>query len=262
VDHLLPPVLFAIPLMLAPVAGETGWAGAARGAEFRMENRIYAGDEKQPVGGSVTLFADDVVYDVLTGQREITVFDRAHGRFVLLDPAHRHRTEIGMARLRQAIEQLQSWAYGQQDPFLRFLAAPKFDRQGLNASGEMEFASPWATYLVLPQEVANSEIARAYREFSNGYCALNTLANPGGRPPFARMIVNDALGQKNLIPRQVTLILRPKEAAAAKRTVIRSEHQFTPRLSAADRQQIARVEEDVVSFAPVPWDEYQKRVQP
>jgi hypothetical protein len=254
--------LFAVTLVLTPLGHATGLMGTARGVEFRIENKVYVDQEKDPVAGSVTIFADEMVYDVLDGQREITVFDRAHGRFVLLDPAHRIRTEISVGRLQQAMEQLQTWAYAQADPYLRFLAAPKFDRQGATAAGGLEFASPWVTYLVMPQGPADGEIARAYQEFSNGYCALNTLTNPGGRPPFARMIVNDALGQKKLIPRQVTLTIRPREGQTAKRTTIRSQHQFTPRLTAADRQQMARAEQFVVNFTPVLFDEYQKRVQP
>jgi hypothetical protein len=126
----------------------------------------------------------------------------------------------------------------------------------------MEFASPWATYQVMPQDPANGEIARAYQDFSNGYCQLNTLINPGARPPFARMIVNDALGQRKLIPRQVKLTIRPKEGSPATRTTISSQHQFTPRLSQSDRQQIARAEQFVTSFTPVSLDEYQQRVRP
>jgi hypothetical protein len=48
----------------------------------------------------------------------------------------------------------------------------------------------------------------------------------------------------------------------AKRTTIRSQHRFTPRLSQSDRGQIARAELFVTSFAPVLFDEYQKRVRP
>ncbi len=259
--------LLAITLVLAPLGRAIGLGGAACGAEFRIENKVYVDDEKRPHSGSVTIFSDDMVYDILDGEGEITIFDRARGRLVLLDPAHHLRTEISVAKLHQAMEQLQAWAYSQPDraqpdPFLRFLAAPKFDRQGVTAAGEMEFASPWATYQVMPQDPVNGEIARAYQDFSNEYCQLNTLINPGARPPFARMIVNDALGQRKLIPREVKLTIRPKEGLTAKRTTIRSRHQFTPRLSDADRRQIARAGQLVTSFTPVLLDEYQKRVRP
>jgi hypothetical protein len=254
--------LLAITLMLTPFGRLIGLVGTACGAEFRIENKVYVDDEKRPPSSSVTLFSDDMVYDILDGAGEIIIFDRAHGRFVLLDPAHRLRTEISVARLQQAMEQLRAWANTQPDPFLRFLAAPKFDRQGVTAAGEMEFASPWATYQVMPQDPANGEIARAYQDFSNEYCQLNTLINPGARPPFARMIVNDALGQRKLTPREVKLTIRPKEGLMAKRTTIRSQHQLAPRLSEADRQQIARAEQFVTSFTLVLLDEYQKRVRP
>jgi hypothetical protein len=242
-------------------------AGAACGAEFRIENKIYLDDQKQPPCGSVTIFSDNLVYDILDGEGEITIFDRAHGRFVMLDPTHRLRTEIGVAKLQQAMDKLKSWAWTQPDrpqpdSFLRFLAAPKFDLQSVTAAGELDFASPWASYRVVPQDPASGEVARAYQDFSNKYCQLNALINPGTRPPFARMIVNDALAQRRLIPREVKLTIQPKEGPAATRTTIRSQHQFTPRLSQADRQQIARAEQMAVSFTPVQFSEYQRQVRP
>ena len=254
--------LLATALVLASFDQVTGLADTACGAEFRIQNKVYLDDEKRPQSGSLTIFSDNLVYDILDGEGEITLFDRAHGRFVLLDPAHRLRTEISVARLHQAMAEIQAWASTQPDPFLRFLAVPKFDLQTVTAAGEMEFASPWATYQVTPLDPAHSDIARAYQDFSNGYCQLNTLINPGARPPFARMIVNDALGQRKLIPREVKLTIQPKQGPTATRTIIRSQHQFTPRLSEADRQQIVRVEQLVTSFTPVLLDEYQKRVRP
>jgi hypothetical protein len=64
-----------------------------------------------------------------------------------------------------------------------------------------------------------------------------------------------------MIPRQVKLTIRPKEGPTARRVTIRSQHQFTPRLSEADRRQIARAEQFATSFTPVVLDEYQKQVR-
>ena len=71
---------------------------AARAEEFRIETRVYVGDEKEPVSETTTLFLDGVVYDFLAEPAQIAVFRKPGGgkpgRFILLDPEHGVRTEI------------------------------------------------------------------------------------------------------------------------------------------------------------------------
>ena len=54
----------------------SGWAATAQ--EFRIETDVFVAGEKEPVGETLTIFTNGLVYDfLLTDDEEITLFDRA-----------------------------------------------------------------------------------------------------------------------------------------------------------------------------------------
>ena len=240
--------------------GMAAGGNPALGQEFRIDSAVFADGESQPRSQSSTIFRGGMAYDYLTKPTETTVFDPGHDRMVLLDPTRRLRAEISTARIKELTDQLQDWASAQSDAFLRFLAQPTLDRS-IDKSGRLEFTSAWLTYRVAPFQPTNPEIARRYQEFSDWSSRLNTLLNPGTRPPFARLIVNDAMRKKSQIPREVELVLRPKQGAATQQITIRSEHRFFAQLQEADRSRAAQTDQFLTTFTPVRLDEYQKRVK-
>jgi hypothetical protein len=104
------------------------------------------------------------------------------------------------------------------------------------------------------------DISRQYREFSDWYCQLNALLNPGTRPPFARMIVNAALEQRGRFPGEVHLTLRPKKGLLAKRITVRSEHLLVRRLVESDLQRIAETGQLMALYTALDFKEYQRKV--
>ena len=253
----------AFALLLA--AGVVIGGGAASGEEFRVEefrveNKVFVGGEKQPRVQSTTIFYGGLAYDYLEKPAEITVFDKAHGRFVLLDQKRRVKTELTTERVADFTDRLKQWAQTQSDPFLKFLAEPHFDEQFDSSAGELSFTSPWMSYRVTTIDAENEAISRQYGEFSDWYCQLNTLINPGARPPGARMIVNAALEQRQQFPREVQLTLRPKRGLLSKRITVRSQHLLVRRLVESDRDRVAQTDEFMGIFKPVDFQEYQKEI--
>ena len=104
------------------------WVGMlpALGDSFRIENEVFVENETEPRTQSTTIFYEDLVYDFLKDPQEITVFDPAAGRIVLLDPVQKIRTELSARDLGLVSEQLRAWAADQPDGFLRFSASPDF----------------------------------------------------------------------------------------------------------------------------------------
>ena len=235
--------------------------GTARAEQFRVENKVFVEDEKEPRVESTTIFYAGVVYDYLKEPAEITVFDKARGRFVLLDVARQVKTELTTEAVAAVTERLKEWAGAQPDPYLKFLADPKFTRPAEPDAGELTFASPWVTYRVKPVDAGSAAIARQYREFSDWYGMLNTRINPGARPPFARMILNAELDSRRQLPREVQLTLRPKASLLAKKIHIRSEHQLIRRLVESDRARVAETDRFMGVFNPVDFDDYQKQIE-
>src|SRR5688572_9223445 len=92
--------------------------------EFRIETKIYVGDEAAPVSETSTLFLDGVVYDFLKQPPQTAVFRKPTGgkpgRFILLDRSEKIRTELTTDQLVGAMDKLRTWARGQRDPLLKF----------------------------------------------------------------------------------------------------------------------------------------------
>jgi hypothetical protein len=233
---------------------------AAGGDDFRIENEIFVGAEKEPRIRSTTIFHAGVVYDYLEDPAEVTIFDRDHGRFVLLDLTRRIKTELTSKRVLEFTERLKQWSLGQSDPFLRFLGDPHFEAKFDESSGELSFTSPWITYRLTTVDLDKEAVSRQYHDFSDWYCRLNTMLNPGARPPFARMTVNSALEQRHQFPRAVHLTIKPSESLLAKRLTVRSQHRLIGQLVESDRKRVAQTDQFMAMYTSVDFRDYQRKM--
>jgi hypothetical protein len=242
------------------LAAMTVGTSPARGDNFRVENKVFVGNETTPRSESTTIFHEGVVYDYLEKPAEIIVFDKARKRFVLLDPSRRVRTELSTDEVQALSHNLRTWAGGQDNAFLNWLARPKFDQQVDEKTGELLFESPWLVYRVTVAPAESDEIARQYREFSDWYVQLNTRLNPGYKQTFARMVVNEALAKRGELPREVHLTVKSK--VPFQKTTARGQHQVVRRLVQSDRDRVAQTDQFMAIFPPVEFEQYQKKLQP
>jgi len=157
---------------------------------------------------------------------------------------------------------LQRRAEAHPDPFIKFLAAPRFDEHFDKASGELTLSCPWMTYRLVLVDAESRAISQQYREFSDWYARLNTLLNPGSKPPFARLAVNGALARREATAREVRLTLTPQKGLPPKRTTIRSSHRLVRRLAKADLDRVAQTRQFMEIFKPVSFKEYRRNEQP
>jgi hypothetical protein len=246
-------VLLAVALAVA-----AGRNGPARAEEFRVDNTVYADDQKEPTSQSTTIFHEGVVYDCLKTPAETVVFDKAAGRFVLLNLNRRTRTELTTAKLSEFIDGLQPLAAKHADAVKRFLADPKFDERWDETANELTFSSPMVKYrLVLAQE-SNSGIVEQYREFCDWIARLRPLLAPNSLPPFGRLMVNAAVAKRQATATRVVLTITTTKGIKQQRTTIRSEHRLVPLLEPADLQQVAKAREAMSSFKPVSFEQYRK----
>lgn len=226
--------------------------------DFRVENQVFFGDREEPDSRSTTIFHNGVVYDYLDKPPEVIVLDQQRGRFVLLDMGRRVRAELTTHEVAAFTEQLQRRAKAQADPFIQFLAAPKFHEQFDQPSAELTLSSPWMTYRLLLVDAQSRAISRQYREFSDWYARLNTLLSPGSRPPFARLLVNAALAKREAIAREVHLTLTPEKGFPPKRITMHSRHRLARRLVEADLDRVAQTRQFMEIFKPVTFEQYRR----
>jgi len=244
--------MVAVAALLAVLSARP--ASAADG--FRVDNRVFYEDQKEPACQSSTIFAESKVYDFLDKPAEIFVFDRPQEQFILLDTDRRVSTRVSMQDVVGFTAQLQTRAETRNDPFLKFLARPKFDQQLDAVSGTLTLNSPWMTYQVQGTAPPDPAMLQLFREFSDWYVRLTPILDPAARPPFARMLLNEALERCGLMPRKVTLTLTPKRGIMTKRITVRSEHQLIGRLSEADNDRLVQVQQFVTIFNPVSLEQY------
>lgn len=229
----------------------------ATGADFRIETRVYAQGEKEPSSQSVTLFTSGAAYDFRDADHRVTIFrpgaaDKP-GRFLLLDTAQETRTEIGADRVAIATTKLRRWASLQEDPFLRFTGDPTFDKTFDPDTGEMRFTSKLMSYRLVTMSVASREAMKELRAFLDAYAQLHTLLD-AGLPPAPRMIVNEALAARDVVPLEVELYSGPIQGEPD----LRAEHLVTWILSRDDRNRIEQANRQVAQFAAVENSQFSK----
>lgn len=223
-------------------------AAAAYAEDFRIETKIYVADEEAPVSTSTTLFNGNVVYDFLDEPAQVAVFRKPGGgkpgRFILLDPENRVRTELTTDQLAGAMSKLRTWASKQKDPFLRFAADPEFDESFDRESGKLVLASHEENYNIITIPADEPAALRQYREFLDWYARLNSLLL-AGPPPEPRLQVNAALARYQIIPVSVEL------TRGNEKEPLRAEHEFTWRLSQDDLKRIDDANASLAAYQPV-----------
>src|SRR5208282_521729 len=122
-------------------------------------------------------------------------------------------------------------------------------------SSELTLKSPMMTYRaeILP---TNPTVAAQYHEFSDWYTKFNLALNPSSRPPFPRMMLNDAIERAKGIAKEVhlTAFLSSKEAPVN----VTSRHQLVAQLDSADRNRIAEAREGLRNFQSVSLRDYRQ----
>ncbi|MEN6458127.1 MAG: hypothetical protein ABFC63_04295 [Thermoguttaceae bacterium] len=233
-------------------------SAAAAGDDFRVENTVFAVDQREPPCESTTIFHQGVVYDCMKTPAETIVLDAPAGRFVLLNPTRKSRAELPTSELAAFTDQLQRVALKSKEPLVKFLAAPKFDVRFDRVGNELSLGSAWANYRLTV--VAESQaVADRYRQFSDSYARLNALLNPGSCPPFGRLAVNAELAERNVIPSEVVLTVSSlKQSSGSHRVTIRSQHRLVRPLDASDMSRVADARQQMKNFKVVTFDEYRK----
>lgn len=227
----------------------------SRADEFRVESKVYNTEQGPPVSESLTLFHEGRAYDLLSSPPEITIFDIANNRIVMLDPVRKVRTEIETDGLTTFVEQLRIRASRQADPTLKFAAEPKF-AETVDEDGRLSFVSPNITYRVRGTRATTPAAAQAYREFADWSARLTTRVRQGAQPPFPRLAVNAALERRGILPDEVERSVSDPNRPKAKPIALRSTHKFETQLYPADQKRIDEADKYATDFEFVQLDQY------
>jgi hypothetical protein len=242
----------AVPFVLLAVAASS----PARSADFRVENKVFIEGEAKPQSQGTTIFCSGMVYDFLADPAEIMVFDKPHGRFVLLDLGRRVQSEVSIEDVKAFIDRAKkNLAHSNTPPQIHWLAEPAFDTTYDAASSLLTLRSEWLTYevVLLP---TGPDVAAQYREFSDCDAQFNHVLNPRSRPPFPRMMLDAELERNHGIAKEVRLTTKFFTPTPTK---ITSRHELAGQLDESDTKRIAEAREDIKSFQHVALKDYVQR---
>lgn len=225
--------------------------------DFRIETRVYEGKSKDIVSQNLTLFRTGVVYDYLTEPPQVAIFDKARGRFKLLDPVRKLRTEVSTEAVLEVSQELQLKAAKAPTAFLKFAAHPTFDPELDDKTGQLTMASKTMTYTLTTVKAHSDDAAQQYREFSDWYARLNAMTNPAAMPPFARLAVNAELARRGLMAEKVVLDI-PSQLQRPGQN-LRSEHRIAYRLLPKDMEKIEETAKHLHTFTEVSLKEFRDK---
>ena len=235
----------------------TQMAALTLALDFRVETDVFIGNEKDPVAENLTLFADGQVYDfVLSGSKEITIYDPTRGQFKLLDTGRKFRSNVSTQQLLEMVEARDAATLKGEDPFLRAIVKPKFETkvEEFEENGEsrvrITLASKEVTYKAVGHRPQHAEAVHAYRQFCDYFARFNAV-RPGTLPPGARLALNQALAERGLVPIEI----ERTDSAPGRKLEVRSRHLINWILSKQDHQRIATAGNYLTEFSEVNFAE-------
>ena len=251
-------------------------ANVVTAQEFRVYTRVLQAppgqttvDARTPLARSTTLFHAGKAYDYLDSSGEITIFEPAHERFLMLSPSRLQRTVVPFSEIETRLHQ----ASARADQFLKEvrsgdrtegqdLAAlietqlrPKLT-ESLSADGKLlRLESPALRYEATLARSGDAAVVAAYARYVDWTAKLNFVLHPKSNPPAARLVLNAALVRHQAFPMTVRL-----EVLQGPQAVREAIHQFEWKLGGADRKQIQQWEKLVTdkSLKSVEFEEFRR----
>jgi hypothetical protein len=225
---------------------------ALRAQDFRVETDVFIDNRKEPAAEFLTLFHGMVIYDFLLSEpQEITIFDASRGRFLLLDPTRKVKTELTTGQVQQFNDRLRERAGERDSDFFE----PRLVHQYDAATGWHELTGDRLTYRAKGVRPPSSDIVDRYRLFADWYAQLSAM-RPGNLPPFPRMELNKVLAKDGLVPEDVERIMTVARVFPPKKITARSHHLMNWRLSEQDHKRIRTAGDQISEFRTVEAPDY------
>ncbi len=251
-----------------PVSGLAGialllyCAAVAPAQDFRVYTKIYDAREQAPagkgksaassklIGRSTSLFHAGKVYDYVDNGGQMTIFEPAHERFVIIDESRRQVVVVPFAyienrlfrasrKTEQKIVELrgEGTARAKTLDLLQFQLTPKFKEKYDAKKQLLTMSSPFLSYEVDCDDHISAELVQAYLNYADWAQRLNYLLNGRASPPGPRLELDAALRGRNFLPTKVTLHTSERDGLH-----LRAEHQFHWNLDSADLKLITHGE--------------------
>lgn len=264
------PLRLAVALAVGIAFGTIVGPRTSAAQEFRVFTQVSgyphgdAREEPRRLSQSLTLFHAGLAYDFVREADEVTVFDPANRRFVILNTARGLATTIDFDQLermmevsrRETLRFASSDRAGSAAATLRFQIDPHFEERYDAEAERLVLDSRYVAYTVRCAAAPGPAEVHALLDYADWTARLNHALHPHAFYPAARVALNESLRQKERIP--VVVELRTEFDVPLR---LRAEHQIDwNKLYAEDRRLINKwrrqLEDASTKFVPFP--EYQR----
>jgi hypothetical protein len=264
-----------------PVSGLSGivflvlCAPIATAQDFHVDTQIYdlkapaKAGKPQSVGAAESLFHAGKVYDHNRGVNEMTIYEPAQERFVIVDTTRNLKTAISFSEITDHLIEDRASAQTyvadaekrglppDRVAFIKFQLKPDFQVKFTPhaQSPKLVMTSPLAEYHVECAAEGSREILQAYLEYADWAARLSFITRRQSMLPDVRLAVNEELRRRNLLPVKVTLITHTQ---VPKEIHYRAEHKFGWELNGYDKSTISHWDAHAAAKTTklVPWEKY------
>jgi hypothetical protein len=238
-------LLFTVGMLtVAPVVG----INPCIAQEFRIRTTVYHHQQDiDPaiVSRSVSIFHAEKVYDHVDGLGgEVTIFDPARKRLIILNESRMIKSIINFDEIKNLLNVAQHQAQeyihdqikrkestGKQIASqLKFQLDPVFEVQFEESKNQLVLESQLINYHVQCVAPDQKAAVGTYLRFADWMARLNYVLHPYTLPPASRIMLNEELRSRDLIPTEVELQTRLEE-----KLHLRAEHRIHWKLDHKDR---------------------------
>lgn len=215
--------------------------------EFRIRTTVYHHQQNvdpKIVSRSVSIFHAEKVYDHVDGLGEVTIFDPSQNRLIILNESRMIKAVIDFDEIKNLLivarHQTQEYIQDQIkrkestgkviSDQLKFQLDPTFDIQFDKNKNQLALDSKLINYRVQCAAPAQKSAAETYLRFADWMARLNYVLHPYTLPPGSRIVLNEELRTRGLIPTEVELQTRLEE-----KLHLRAEHKIHWKLDHKDR---------------------------
>ena len=236
---------------LAGIALLLACAAAAQCQDFRVSTRIYdlraapqegkKGPRRAQVQHCESLFHAGKVYDYNDGGSQVTIFEPAQERFLVIDSANRTATRVSFDYIEQRLHQARARraaelpkAAKEAAGFLDFELHPKFQEKFEKERLTLTLDSPFVSYKVKCSPPPSPQLLDAYLNYADWAARLNYVAYRTFSLPDPRLDVNGRLQKKGFLPVDVELEVKLESGPH-----MQAEHKFIWALDKDNRTAIS-----------------------
>jgi hypothetical protein len=234
---------------LAGIALLLACAAIARSEDFHVSTRIddlraaaLAGkkEARHPSMLCESLFNAGKVYDYNGEGSEVTIFEPAQERFVIIDTAKRTSTVVSFVYIDQRLHQAHAVrsdelqrAPKEMAGYLDFELHPKFTEEFDKKGNLLILDSPFVRYKVKCVAAESPALLKAYLNYADWAARLNYVSCRTSSLPDPRLAVNERLRERGLLPVSVELLVKHEDG-----THMKADHKFTWELVSDNRSAI------------------------